>query len=207
LSWGAAWSGLGDPARTKELYEEGIALCREVGYTYRLSDFLLSLGYVLLIERDYERGVALNAEAAALCRERGYKSGLQLAADNLGWAALLRGDRELATTSCEESLTLCKELGDKIIASESLEGLACVAGARGASERAAKLFGTAEALREAAGHQHMPEEEALRTPYLAMARSRLDDTTWQAAWAEGSSGDLVFRDSYLHELRRRRRVA
>jgi DNA-binding CsgD family transcriptional regulator len=86
----------------------------------------------------------------------------------------------------EESLTLCMELGDNLVASESLEGLACISGAEGASERAAKLFGAAEALREEVGSpQHTPEEEALREPYLAMARSQLDEVSWQEAWAEG----------------------
>src|SRR3712207_7937329 len=90
------------------------------------------------------------------------------ALNNLGWSALLQGDHEWAKTYYEESLMLCKELGDKMIASESLEGMACVAGTRGASERAAKLFGAGEALREAVGYQNTPEEEALREPYLTM---------------------------------------
>ena len=46
-----------------------------------------------------------------------------------------------------------QELGDKLIGAESIEGFACAAGAGGAAERAARLFGAAEALREAAGNQ------------------------------------------------------
>jgi predicted ATPase/DNA-binding CsgD family transcriptional regulator len=176
---------LEDRGRANKLYEEGIILCREVGYTYRLPDFLFSLGYTVLVQGDYERGAALNEEAAALCRKRGYKSGLEWALDNLGWAALLQADHERAKTSYEESLTLCKELGDKWTASESLEGLACVAGARGEPKRAARLFGVAEALREAVGYQHTTEENALREPYLRVARSWLDEASWEEAFAEG----------------------
>jgi tetratricopeptide (TPR) repeat protein len=179
---------LGDTARAKEIYEEGIVVCREVGYTYRLPVFLVSLGYMLMLEGDYERGAALNGEAAALCRERGYKSGLQYALDNLGWAALLQGDHDLAKTSYQEGLAVCKELGDKMIASESLEGLACIAGAQGQALRAARLFGAAQALSEAVGavaYQHTSEEEALREPYLFMTHSRLDEAAWEGAWAEG----------------------
>jgi hypothetical protein len=50
-----AW-GVGDAERGKEIYEEGIILCRQAGYTFRLPDFLLSLGYQLLLEGDYGRG-------------------------------------------------------------------------------------------------------------------------------------------------------
>jgi predicted ATPase/DNA-binding CsgD family transcriptional regulator len=185
LFLGNTLHNLDDRERAKEIYEEGIVLCREVGYTYRLPDFLLSRGYTLLIEGDYERGAALNEEAVALFRERGYKGGLELVLDNLGWAALLQGDHERARNSYQESLTLCIELDDRMVASESLEGVACISAAEDASERAASLFGAAEALREAVGYQHIPEEDALRAPYLAMARSRLDEAAWEEAWAEG----------------------
>jgi DNA-binding CsgD family transcriptional regulator len=96
----------------------------------------------------------------------------------------LQGDHERARISYRESLTLCKELGDKMIAVGSLDGLACTSAAEGASERAARLFGAAEVLGEAV-RPLTPEEDALRAPYLVMARSRLDEATWQAAWAHG----------------------
>jgi hypothetical protein len=72
-----------------------------------------------------------------------------------------------------------------MVASESLDGLACISAAEGASERAARLFGAAEVLGEALGSEHMPEEDALRAPYLAMASSQLDEISWEEAWAEG----------------------
>jgi tetratricopeptide (TPR) repeat protein len=155
---------------------------------------LLGLGYVLLLEGDYERGAALNEEAAALCRDRGYNDSLPYALDNLGWAALLQGDHERARTFYKESLTLCGGLGDKMIASESLDGLACVAGAAGEVGRTARLFGAAEAqrlaLREAVGYQHSPREDAWRKPYLAAARSRLGKPAWRQALAQGQAMEL-----------------
>jgi predicted ATPase/DNA-binding CsgD family transcriptional regulator len=174
-----------DRKRGKELHEEGIVLCRKLGYVPTLARHLFSLGFTLLLEGDYERGAALNEEAAALYRERGYKGGLELVLDNLGWAALLQGDHERARSYYRESLMLCKELGNKIIASESLEGLGCICVAEGATKRATRLFGAAEALREAVGSEHISEEAALREPYLAASRSRLDEAAWEEAQAEG----------------------
>jgi DNA-binding NarL/FixJ family response regulator len=185
LGLGCSLHSPDDRERAKELHEEGIALCRELGYVPILARHLFSLGFMLLLEGDYEGGAALNEEAATLFRERGYKGGLELVLDNLGWAALLQGDHERARSYYRESLMLCKELANKMIASESLEGLACICVAEGAIQRVTKLFGAAEALREAVGGQHMPEEAALREPYLAAARSRLDEAAWDKAWAEG----------------------
>jgi tetratricopeptide (TPR) repeat protein len=184
---------LGDTARAKEIYEEGIALCREVGYTYRLPWFLVDLGYTFMLEGDYERGAAPNEEAVAICREHGYKGGLQYALDNVGWAALLEGDHERASASYQESLVVSRELGDKMVGSGSLEGMACIFAAQGGALRAARLFGSVEALREAVGAvacELTAEEQAWREPYLAAARSQLGEAVWEEALAQGQAMGL-----------------
>jgi len=172
---------LGDHERAKEHGEEGIVLCRELGYGEGLAVHLGNLAYLYLLEGDYERGSALNEEAAVLSRERGYKGGIAFALDFQGWVALLQGDHERARISYRESLNLSTELGDKMVALSSLDGLSCISAAEGASERAARLFGAGEAV----GPDLISERDALRAPYLAMARSQLDEASWQGAWEEG----------------------
>jgi non-specific serine/threonine protein kinase len=185
----------GDDERAVELYEEGIALCRESGYAVLLADTLTNLGYVLLLRGDHERAAALNEEAAALYRERGYRYGrIEFPIDNLGWAALARGDHERARALHKESLVLCRKLGDKLVAVESLEGLACAAEARDETERSARLFGAAEALREALGVPQLPAERALREPYLTTAGARRDGAPWQ----EGR--EMVFEEAVEYAL-------
>jgi predicted ATPase/DNA-binding SARP family transcriptional activator/DNA-binding CsgD family transcriptional regulator len=183
-------SSQGDHERAKELYEEGLALSRELGGVETIGAQLLSLGYEFLLEGDHERAAALNEEAAALLRNRGYRTGLEYAVDNLGWAALMRGDYERAAELFDESIVLCKELGDKSTAAESLEGLACAAAARGEAERVARLFGAAQGLYEAEGYHHTPRERAIREPYLADARSRLDGEVWETKLEEGRAMTL-----------------
>jgi predicted ATPase/DNA-binding CsgD family transcriptional regulator len=195
IAWGLFLLGntvslRGDRERAMAFYEEGLTLCRELGGAQPLGDYLSHLGYELLIEGDHERAAALNEEAVALLRNRGYRGGLQFALNTLGWVALVRGDRERAGALHRESLLLCRELGDQLIASESMEGLACAAGAQGEAERAAKMFGTAQALREAAGHQEAPRGTTLRDPYLEVARSKLAVEAWDAAFAEGRATTL-----------------
>jgi non-specific serine/threonine protein kinase len=48
-----------------------------------------------------------------------------------------------------------------------------------------RLFGAAEALREAVGYWQEHRERALREPYLTAARSRMDEAVWETAFAEG----------------------
>ena len=204
---GVAWSlgnlanvssDRGNYEQAKELYEEGLALSRELGGAELLGAYLISLGYEYLLEGNPERATELNEEAVALYRRRGRRGGLQVALDNLGWAALIRGDHQRAEALHEESLVLCRELGDKLIGSESIEGFACAAGAKGEAERAARLFGAAEALREAAGYQQAPRAHSLREPYLAAARSRVGEAAWAAAWEKGRS--MAFEDAIAYAL-------
>ena len=159
---------------------------------------MISVGAEFLLQGDHERGTILNEEAAGLYRERGNRGHLQYALDNLGWAALMRGDQQQAEGLHRESLALSRQLGDKLVAAEALEGLACSASARGEAERVARLFGAAEALREAVGYRQEPREHAMREPYLVAARPRLSEARWDAAWAEGRR--LGFEEAIAYAL-------
>jgi tetratricopeptide (TPR) repeat protein len=197
LQLGNVLSDRGDHEKAKRFYEEALTLSRKLDDKALLASSLISAGAEFLLQGDHERGAMLNQEAERLLRERGNRGSLQYALDNLGWAALMRGDQQQAKSLHEESLELSRELGDKLVAAESLEGLACSA-ARGEQERVARLFGAAEALRESVGYNQAPRERALRQPFLDAARSRLEEATWEAAWAEGRA--MTFEDAIAYAL-------
>jgi len=75
----------------------------------------------------------------------------------------------------------------------ALEGMACLAArsgmARGSplegAQRAARLFGAAEALRETRGEQFSPAERSVRQRHVTIGHAPMDEAAWQAAWAEG----------------------
>jgi len=198
LQLGNVSSDLGDHEEAKTFYEEGLALSRKLDDKALLASALISVGAEFLLQGDHERGTILNEEAAGLYRERGNRGHLQYALDNLGWAALMRGDQQQAEVLHRESLALSRQLGDKLVAAEALEGLACSASARGETKRVARLFGAAEALREAVGYRQEPREHAMREPYLVAARPRLSEARWDAAWAEGRR--LGFEEAIAYAL-------
>jgi predicted ATPase/DNA-binding CsgD family transcriptional regulator len=183
----------GDHERATQFYEEGLALCRESGYTTPLPNYLSALACEFLLQGDQERATTVNSEATVLVRKQGANLGghsrIPGTLERLGWAALLRGDQEQAKTWHEDNLRLSQKLGNKLMATESLEGLACAVGAKGEAERAAKLFGAAQALREAVGYPQPPSQRAVQEPYLVAARSRLEET-WEAVLAEGRAMEL-----------------
>lgn len=92
----------------------------------------------------------------------------------------------------EESLTLAGKVGDKELIAECLEGLAGVVatqepvgGSFAGALWAARLWGTAETLREAFGMPLPPFERAGYEQAVAAARIHLGEKTFATAWAEG----------------------
>jgi len=117
---------------------------------------------------------------------------------HLGIVALDEGDDGRAGAYLAESLTRLRDLGDRWLAVHALEVYAGVAAARGAGRadaegegrRAARLFGAVEAERETLGAPTLSIYQAQYQRGVAAARVLLDDTTFAAAWAEGSTLSL-----------------
>ena len=67
----------------------------------------------------------------------------------------------------------------------SLEGLAALETPEGAPRKAAQLWGTAEALREATGALMYPVDRPDYEQAVEVARKELGEEAFAAAWAEG----------------------
>jgi predicted ATPase/DNA-binding SARP family transcriptional activator/DNA-binding CsgD family transcriptional regulator len=178
----------GDYAWGTVLWEESLALAREAGDDFSVGITLGNLGHVALLQRDFERAKARSEEALASANELG-SAGVELvptACLNLGLATLGLGEHERAMGSFEEALVTSQNMGRTPTVIETLEGMASLAGAVGKAAHAARLWGAAEAAREATGIiAFSPGELALHEPHLALASSQLGDEAWQDALAEG----------------------
>ena len=183
----------GDYARGTILWEESLALAREVGDDYSVGITLGNLGHVALLQRDFERAKSRSEEALVFANELG-SAGVEIvpsACVNLGLATLGLGKLERAMGSFEEALVMSQDMGRTPQVIEALEGMASLAGARRKAAHAARLWGAAEATREVTGiSTFTPEEWALHEPHLALATSQLGDEAWQEALAEGRAMSL-----------------
>jgi hypothetical protein len=105
-----------------------------------------------------------------------------------------REDYATAQTLCAESLAIFRALGGQSGITHNLEGLAAVALAQAQPERAARLLGAAEGLREAVGSPRPLADRAEHDRFVAAVRTALGEQAFAAAWAEGgamSLGDVV----------------
>jgi len=172
------------------LCEEGLALLREADDRPGMAMALNTLGELARSDGDYERAGEAYEECLAICRGTGNKQREALMLGNLSYAALHQGDYERAEALVREGLALLWELESKYFVNFGLEVSAGPAAAKGQPERAARLLGAAEALREAMGLGLQPADQFEIDRYEAAAREQLDEATFEAAWAEGRAMTL-----------------
>jgi hypothetical protein len=115
---------------------------------------------------------------------------MALALCRLGMVAHAQGDDERAMALYGESLALRRELGDKHGLAECLEGLAGVAVAQRQLERAARLLGAAETLRETTGAPLSPGERVRYDRDVSAVRAGLGEVAFAAARATGKAMPL-----------------
>jgi predicted ATPase len=185
----SAWAKA-DYARATALFEDSLALGREMGDKGWVSTELSQLGLLARARGDEDRAAALCGEALTRAREVGER---RLIAYSLRIASVLaidRGDHARAAQSYSESLVLLREMRDRgFVTLDCLEGLATVAYHQASFERAASLFGAADAFRESL-HRPRGSSQGKYEQRLASARAGLGGSAFAAAWAAGRAMTL-----------------
>ena len=186
------WSALSQDelGRASALFEEAAALQRTLDDKANLARTLGLLGTVAAMQGNHDRAAELHEESRALSREAGDEGGISLSLGQRGFASWLRGDHEQAEALCKDALQLSLRLRAARLAAANLHVLAAAAAQRSSPDRSARLWGAAEALREAAGAVFPPVERRFYEPYLGSVRARLDGEAFGAAWAEGRAMDF-----------------
>jgi tetratricopeptide (TPR) repeat protein len=178
----------GDYAVAWSRREQALEMFRRIGRKINIALALGSLGDLARLRGDYSRAKELYEESLPLWEGNWFGVGWNL--QNLGDVAQYYGDAPRAETLFKESLDYHNRAGEREYMAEALAGLAGVAAVEGQPERAARLFGAAEALRDAI---HLSIRVYNRAPYdryWPMAQASSDEKTLARAWAEGKAMSL-----------------
>jgi ATP/maltotriose-dependent transcriptional regulator MalT len=178
-----------DQTRVRELLEEGRALCKELGDKDGLAFAFAFSGRIELSQGDTFTARALLEESLALYRDMGDRQRIAQSLCALGKVAAVQGNGATARALYEESLVIAR-VGHKLNMALGLEGLASVVAAQGEPKWAARLWGTADALRDAMGAPMAPVERLDYEQAVAAARAFLGERVFAAAWVEGRTMPL-----------------
>ena len=175
----------GDYPQAQALCEEGLALHRDVGHKFGITGSLNSLALVACAQGDYKQASALCQESLALSRETRDKGATARSLNVLARVACAHREYERGEVLLRESLTLFREMRNRPGIMRCLDGLADVARRRELPERAARIFGVAENLRESIGAA-LPLAERLELDQNVFAlRAHLGDAAFASAWTAG----------------------
>jgi non-specific serine/threonine protein kinase len=165
----------GDYASARRYDEESLALARELNDPGWISQALGELGNLAIRESDFGAARALLDEALALRRALGSLRDIAEVLESMAWASAERGLERHATPSDPRARGRNAPSGEPISPWQ-----------RRLLERAARLFGAAEALRERSNLYAAPPGESTEwETALTGAREALGEAAFTAAWAEG----------------------
>jgi DNA-binding CsgD family transcriptional regulator len=180
----------GDYERAKQLFEDALTLSRKTGDERTVGYALHNLGEVARFGGEYERAKRRGMEALAVFREMDDEWCVARTLSWLGMVTVYKSDDREAAGFLREGLALNREIGGWEWTAYCLEGFASLVGAKAQGERAARLWGAAEALREEIGSPLQPSDRPDYEQSVAAARTHLDGAAWEAAWEQGRAMSL-----------------
>jgi predicted ATPase/DNA-binding CsgD family transcriptional regulator len=175
----------GDTDAARISYEESLALARELGNERETGVVLINLGLLLAYLGD-GAGEGHLLEALRIMRALGDVATVATVLANLGTVAIDRGGQEEAEAYFLESLRMQRYLGARESLADCAEGLATVAAGRGDGDRALRLAGAAEGIRQAIGAAAEPWSQRILRGWVDRARAA-DGAAARRTWAEGSA--------------------
>ncbi|CAA9430836.1 MAG: hypothetical protein AVDCRST_MAG01-01-2927 [uncultured Rubrobacteraceae bacterium] len=188
---GLAALSRGDLDAAEAVLPEALALFRGLGDPQGVSSGLYGLANLALARGDGDEAMRLLGEGEALSREAGNWSMLATCLGTQAISTRLDGDDARTAELLRRSVEIAGMLRDDYNVVFCVTGLAGVAAREGRAERAARLFGVADALSEKTGAgvswsvlRNLNERD------LAVTREMLDSEAFEAAWAEGRAMTL-----------------
>jgi predicted ATPase/class 3 adenylate cyclase len=178
-----------DPERAVVLAEQSLALMREGGSWLFIHSPLNLLGELRLMQGKQEQARTLFEESLMIAEEHGEAYPHAASLIGLAQVEACQGNLTAARRLYQEGLALLRVWAekDREWLAACLMGLAEVVAVHREPAEAARLWGTAEALRETIGAPIPPVYRADYEPAVAAARSQLSEEAFAAAWAEGKA--------------------
>jgi tetratricopeptide (TPR) repeat protein len=184
---GAALERLGDHQGAMLRFEESLALARAAQDSNEIAWALWNLGTGAMAQGNYDQSTDILEESLALYREiKGYDAVTWLLGA-LGDVALIKGDFTQAASRYTDALVMQRERGNQRGIAECLEKIGNAAAVCEEPERAGRLLGAAQALRESSGAAHYPYQLLEIERFLEALRSQTSEASLATFCADGRS--------------------
>jgi predicted ATPase/class 3 adenylate cyclase len=165
--------GEGDRAQARQHSRDGLALARTLGNALEIAGACTALAQLCRLDGKHAEAAPLLEEALDLSRREGNVEYETTALLNLAMFEVERGGADSARRHVAEGLAKAEEAGSRHLVLTALEASVGLAVLMGAWERAARLFGVAEAQADAMGIQRDPVDESFLRRSVGAVREAL----------------------------------
>jgi predicted ATPase/class 3 adenylate cyclase len=165
--------------------EEARELHRQLGNTLREGDVIGYYGLLAYWQADFKQARAYYEESEELYQKVGHLLNVSWSRVNIAYVVLRQGEYEEAKKMFRVCVQQFQKANNTIALIYAMEGLASLNVNQGQAERATQLFAWADAMREKIGDHRPPVEQASVERDLVVIHSKLDDTAYAKAYAEG----------------------
>jgi tetratricopeptide (TPR) repeat protein len=188
--WWLGWLDCreGDLACAEDRLLESLEICRLLGHEMGEELALYCLGVVALARGDTTVSKALTEQALELCPR--FIGGRLREAEGLitlGKVALLEGDARKARELLGWSVGIFQDIDRPDDVARWLEEMVTICAESGSSEQAARLAGSAAALRESCGFTMQPILARRLSTVIEAVRTRIGRAAFADAWAAGQT--------------------
>jgi predicted ATPase/class 3 adenylate cyclase len=174
----------GDTDKGVAMLRRSLEMARSIDDQLLVADSLYILGNQEFREGRPEEGLPMVEEALDIHRQLGNLFATADTLSGLGSFYRIVGDRDAAAAAQREALEIFVEVGNPTGIAMALEEMAMMETMEGRHERALRMAGAAEALREQTGGG--PPAELMRSAEsFERSRRQLDPETARRAWEEG----------------------
>ena len=175
----------GDYKTTRAYSEEGLRLLRDMGARWAIAMLSFGMGLSAAMQGNFAEARSRFEACLPLFNEMGDRHRVNMVHSEFAHIERRQGHFAEAKPLYRETIQEWQRLGHRAAIAHELECLAMIAKAQEEDERAARLFGAAEDLREKINIAMTPFERVEYDREVNDLRANMDESTFVKAWSEG----------------------
>jgi tetratricopeptide (TPR) repeat protein len=180
----------GDLIEKDKYFHKIKELLRDIPFSFQAGLFYLGMGMIESVQRNYDTARQLFEEGLKIFRRLQNRYFQTALTSELGHIARRSGDILQARKIYLDTLREWKDLGNRAAIAHQLECFALLAILDEGPQRALKLFGAAQALRERVRASMIEPERLEYDLAVGQLRSMLAETEFDACWVEGRAMNM-----------------
>jgi predicted ATPase/DNA-binding XRE family transcriptional regulator len=188
-----------DYAQAYSLHSESLTLFRELRDDESIANELVNLGDVALHQAELSSALAFYKESAAISGGLKDQWGFAYAIMGIANVDFEQGDFSKASSLYRECLSIFLEDADQIGLPYALESVAALAVMKNQPEKAARIFGAADALRKSTNSPMPLPNSSAYQKNISVLQQQLAPSKFEAMWREGQAMTMKQAVAYVLE--------